>query len=164
VLRLVSEQVDREARGWWDGDTFTIESSLTEEELVRFFLERYTPTPIVGPWNGGSGFYPKDNKEGVNAIAGTTYSRFAPYRTVLAICAALPEVQAGKADAKTEDDRRTTILLSCRNELPDSAVEWLDAAVGIAADGSAHSRRCSVPVGMKAGWITQTISCRVWRN
>ncbi len=45
-------------------------------------------------------------------------------------------MKAGKAEAKEEDERRTAILRHCRNRLPDEAVEWLDAAVGIAADGS----------------------------
>lgn len=72
VLRLVSEQADSEARGWWEGDAFAMQCNLSEPELLDFFLERYDPTPIVAPWNGGSGFYPKDNKEGMDAIAATT--------------------------------------------------------------------------------------------
>jgi CRISPR-associated protein Csx17 len=27
--------------------------------LTKFFLEEYKPTPIVAPWNAGSGFYLK---------------------------------------------------------------------------------------------------------
>ena len=101
---------------------------------MTFLLEQYEPTPIVAPWNGGSGFYPKDNREGINAIAGTATERFAGYRATIAICKAIPEVEAGKTG--DEEERRTAILRRCRNQLPDRAVEWLDAAVGIAADGS----------------------------
>jgi CRISPR-associated protein Csx17 len=134
ILRLVSEQADKQARGWWVGEVFTIESSLNEEDLAAFFIERYAPTPILAPWNGGSGFYPKDNKEGIDAIAGSIHDRFAGYRDSIAICRGFAEVKGGKA--KDEDERRTTILRRCRNLLSDRAVEWLDAAVGIAADGS----------------------------
>jgi CRISPR-associated protein Csx17 len=134
VLRLVAEQADSAARGWWDGDTFVLESALSAEDLLQFFLGCYSPTPIVAPWNGGSGFYPKDNREGIDAIAASTGGRFAEYRETIAACRAIPEVQSGKS--KDEEKRRTAILLWCRNRLCDRAVEWLDAAVGIAADGS----------------------------
>jgi CRISPR-associated protein Csx17 len=137
VFRLVSEQCDPEARGWWDGDVFAIESKLTEDALVAFFLDDYRPTPIVAPWNGGSGFYPKDNKEGIDAISASTGERFAEYREAIETCRAFPEVAAGKdKDSKKEEERRGAILRRCRNWLSDHAVDWLDAAAGIAADGS----------------------------
>jgi CRISPR-associated protein Csx17 len=134
VLRLVSEQADSGARGSWGGEVFAIESSLNAENLETFFIEQYAPTPILAPWNGGSGFYPKDNKEGIEAVAGSTNIRFSGYRDSIAICREFTEVKSGKA--KDEDERRTTILRRCRNLLNDRAVDWLDAAVGIAADGS----------------------------
>ena len=134
VLRLVSDQADSEAKGRWEGEAFTIESSLDEEGIATFFLEKYKPTPILAPWNGASGFYPKDNKDGITAIAGSSDPRFAGYRESIAICREMDEVAAGKG--VDEDERRTATLRHCRNRLPDEAVEWLDAAVGIAADGS----------------------------
>ena len=134
VMRLVCEQADAEARGYWEGETFVLETALDTEELTAFFLERYEPTPILAPWNGGSGFYPKDNKEGIDALAGSSAERFAGYRRAIEICRGFPEVQAGKSE--DEDARRTAILRHCRNRLDDRAVEWLDAAVGIAADGT----------------------------
>src|ERR1035438_3266029 len=134
ILRLVAEQADPAARGWWDGDTFTLESKLSPEELLWFFLDRYEPTPIVAPWNGGSGFYPNDNQEGIASIAGASGGRLAEYRNTISACRAFPEVQSGKS--VDEDGRRTALLRRCRRQLCDRAVEWLDAAVGIAADGS----------------------------
>ncbi|MGC9036201.1 MAG: type I-G CRISPR-associated protein Cas8g1/Csx17, partial [Verrucomicrobiia bacterium] len=62
VLRLVSEQKDPTAKGCWQRDRFVLYTKLTEKELLDFFLYEYEPTPIVAPWNGGSGFYPKDKK------------------------------------------------------------------------------------------------------
>jgi len=133
ILRLVSEQADSAARGLWRGDTFVLESEFSEDALLGFFLERYEPTPLVAPWNGGSGFYPKDNQEGIAAIESCSDARFAAYVQAIRLCRSIPEVIGGKSE--DEDERRSVILRKCRNLLPDRAVDWLDAAVGIAADG-----------------------------
>ena len=61
ILRLLAEQADPNARGWWEGDRFRLATRLDRNELEAFFLERYEPTPFVSPWNKGSGFfYPND--------------------------------------------------------------------------------------------------------
>lgn len=59
ILRLVAEQKDKNAKGRWKDGIFWLRSELDREGLVRFFLEKYKPTPILAPWNGGSGFYQK---------------------------------------------------------------------------------------------------------
>jgi CRISPR-associated protein Csx17 len=61
VFRLVSEQADPAARGFWQNETFVLSTVLTKEQLAGFFLTRYAPTPLIDPWNGGSGFL-KDDK------------------------------------------------------------------------------------------------------
>ena len=72
ILRLVAEQRDASVRGWWKDEAFWLATELSREELLRFFLEEYAPTPILSPWNGGSGFYKNwDEKSGAfrNSIA-----------------------------------------------------------------------------------------------
>jgi CRISPR-associated protein Csx17 len=56
------------ARGRWTPAGFELTTSLTEDELIDFFVRDYAPTPIVAPWNGGSGYYAKDNQEGIGPI------------------------------------------------------------------------------------------------
>jgi CRISPR-associated protein Csx17 len=136
VFRLVSEQADSEARAWWEKGVLHVRSTLDAEQLAAFFEKTYRPTPILAPWNGGSGFYQKDRKVGIEAIASSKSERFAEYRTAITLVRGLAEVQAGKAEKNEEEVRRTAILRHCRNRLPDGAVEWLDASIGIAADGS----------------------------
>ena len=36
VFRLVSEQVDRDARAAWEDDVFVLHTSLTQDELLQF--------------------------------------------------------------------------------------------------------------------------------
>ena len=136
VFRLVSEQVDSEARAWWERGALHLRSAFDEEQLTAFFQKTYRPTPILAPWNGGSGFYEKDRKLGIEAIATSKDERLAEYRSAITLVRGLREVQAGKAEKNEEEVRRTNILRHCRNSLPDRAVEWLDASIGIAADGS----------------------------
>jgi CRISPR-associated protein Csx17 len=62
VFRLVAEQKDKSARGCWRDEAFVLGTVLTDEELVRFFLDEYRPSPIISPWNGGSGFYFQEGK------------------------------------------------------------------------------------------------------
>ena len=56
VFRLVAEQKDGETKARWQGEQFVLHTRLSHEELVRFFLEEYRPTPILSPWNGRAGY------------------------------------------------------------------------------------------------------------
>ncbi|OGR02033.1 MAG: type I-U CRISPR-associated protein Csx17 [Deltaproteobacteria bacterium RIFOXYD12_FULL_50_9] len=56
ILRLVAEQKDPDVAGRWQGEQFVLRTVLSREELERFFLEEYRPTPILSPWNGRAGY------------------------------------------------------------------------------------------------------------
>ncbi|MCQ8903234.1 MAG: type I-U CRISPR-associated protein Csx17 [Methanothrix sp.] len=92
VLRLISEQKDPNAKGWWEGETFCISSDLDRDQIIRFFIEEYVPTPIASPWNGGSGFYEGDNTEFIDAIRNSTSKRFAVYRETIDTIYTFPEL------------------------------------------------------------------------
>jgi len=62
VLRAVSRQADRSARGRWGATSFELRSELSEGNLHEFFLERFVPSPILSPWNGRSGFYARGGR------------------------------------------------------------------------------------------------------
>lgn len=124
VLRLVGEQFDRQVKGHWRGDTFAM-SGLDGDALTTFFLDDYRPTPLVAPWNGGSGFGPKDAKGGIDAITGSTTDRLKPYRETIAEAARL----WGQGLEKDQ------LVVACRSGLPDAAVAWIDAAIVLSASG-----------------------------
>ncbi len=69
LLRIVAEQVDPQASGWWEAATFAIRSTLDADALAAFLVEEYRPTPIVTPWNNGSGFGEEDEKKSPAAVA-----------------------------------------------------------------------------------------------
>jgi CRISPR-associated protein Csx17 len=79
ILRLVGEQADAQARGWWDGERFCLLTKLSNEELEAFFLDKYEPTPLLSPWNKGCGFF-KVNDPGLCPLEESTAPRFQKFR------------------------------------------------------------------------------------
>lgn len=79
ILRLIAEQADASARGWWDGEVFKLSTTLDAEELNSFFLSGYEPTPMLSPWNKGSGFYSAKDA-GLHPVEHSTAPRFSKLR------------------------------------------------------------------------------------
>ena len=131
LLRLVSA-IDPPARGLWRGRTFVLLTSLDQEELEDYLLHRYQPSPVLAPWNGGSGFYDKDNKEALQTILAGTDPRLAAYRRSLVVA---ESVMAGvDRSASPKDAAKADLLVRLRGALPDEALDWLDAAVLISGE------------------------------
>lgn len=135
VFRVVAEQVDPAARACWRDGRLVLSASIDQEELLEFLLSRYRPTPIVAPWNGGSGFYPKDNQTGISAVDESRTGRLAPYREVVALCRS---VLAQLQDDEPSKERKVALLERLRARLPEAALPWLDAAVVLTADGPGY--------------------------
>ena len=85
VLRLVTEQADPNAQGWWQNERFHLRSTLDEASLLSFFLQDYCPTPMAAPWNGSGGFFERSEVNAVTQIERSKDPRFADYRAALAI-------------------------------------------------------------------------------
>lgn len=124
VLRLVARQRDPNARACWDNDELVLATSLSREQLLEFFLREYEPTPMLTPWNGGSGFYPKDNKTGIEAILGGDAPRFAAYREAIEIAQRLV---AGRSESP-KDAEKAKLLKACKGQWSAGALEWVNAA------------------------------------
>ncbi len=108
ILRLVGEQVDKQVRGWWDGEQFCVLTRLSREELERYFLEGYEPTPLLSPWNKGCGFFNSEDP-GLDPIERSHATRFDRFRRGVkdarllsdAISRADAAIRAVKARTKT---------------------------------------------------------------
>lgn len=137
VFRLIAEQFDPSARAWWSGGSLMLRSSADRDSLVEFFAARYAPTPIVAPWNGGSGFYAKDTQNGIVAIERSTTERFAAYRRAIGACRALLGsrglVERPKGEAKQ------ALIEALRATLDDHSLRWIDAAVALGEEGPSYS-------------------------
>ncbi|MGE0043398.1 MAG: type I-U CRISPR-associated protein Csx17 [Vicinamibacterales bacterium] len=135
VLRLVSQR-DPGARGAWRGRTMVLWTSLSEEDLDRFFVEDYRPTPVIAPWNGGSGFYENDNTTALDALRASHDSRLAAYREALARA----EVTLRGIDRRSspKDTAKVALLKRLRGSLPEDALEWFDASVVLSGDAAQY--------------------------
>lgn len=129
VLRLVGTQADPQALGWWEGERYLMRSVLDRDALVAFFVDDYRPTPLVAPWNGGSGFGPTDRQGGIEAIETSTAPRLDAYREAIRVGHELFGEAREKGWAKQQ------LLEACRARLPDDAVAWMDACVVLAEGG-----------------------------
>jgi CRISPR-associated protein Csx17 len=127
VFRIVAEQRDPEARGSWRGEHFVVRSTLDRDALLQFLLERWQPTPVIAPWNGGSGFYPKDNREAPDAICASGNPRLAPFIASIEIARAF--VANHGSTERPEGEAKLAAISAMRAQLPDEALAWLDAAV-----------------------------------
>jgi CRISPR-associated protein Csx17 len=135
VLRLLSSKYP-ETRGFWRSDRFVLHTSLDRKGIERFFLNDYEPTPIMAPWNGGSGFYDKDNKTALKAIQQTKNSRFDAYRQCIKIAEqALTGVNRSASPKGTD---KTALLIRIRSMLPDNAIGWFDASVSLSGDSAQY--------------------------
>ncbi len=131
ILRLVAEQKDPAARLWWQDEHALLATTLNEEELRRFFLEEYVPSPLVAPWNGGSGFYPSDNHKPVDAIAGSTAARIQQYRSAII----LARVVVKNRPERPADQEKFAMLQTFRKQARGRLAGWVECAVVLDAEG-----------------------------
>ena len=145
VLRLVSspanhvsgEATDPHARGWWENECFHLRTTLGRDALLGFFLHDYAPSPIIAPWNGGSGFYAGDNKDGFDPLAtGQVAGRFGNISS--AIRNTVRTVADLKLAEKPEGEAKVGLVAALRAELADAALLWLDAVLALSGGGLAY--------------------------
>jgi len=129
VFRLIAGK-EASARAYWRDGTPHLISSHDEEGLLHFFLGDYAPAPLVAPWNGGSGFFPKDNRTALEALEKAAAPRFEPIkRAIGAAKAAL-----GSCKASPKDDEKLELVRRARSTWPEELLPWLDSAVTLTDD------------------------------
>lgn len=137
VLRLVAEQVDATAACRWTDNGLELSTELDETALIQFFINSYQPTPVITPWSGGSGYYPKDSKTALQTIVSSKTVRFDAYRDAISI--AQQQVKAAELNESPKDSSvKNKLLNTLRAELSDKALDWLDAALSLSGDGQKY--------------------------
>lgn len=96
VFRLVAEQADPNATGYWKDGYFVLFSRfISNDELIDWFKGCYQPSPLPAPWSVNSGWWPPDNQppkrgdkrgtpnQNLRRLASSTDKRFATIRICL---------------------------------------------------------------------------------
>jgi CRISPR-associated protein Csx17 len=136
LIRVIGEQADAEATASWTPDGFAIGTSTPD--IATWLADEYAPTPVLSPWNNGSGFGLKDKEplRALTALRAHPSPRLAPFRTAIDVA----EQVVGKARGAgwisetggVEDKER--LVQEFRNRCPDALLPWIDAAVVLAGD------------------------------
>lgn len=133
VFRIIAEQADERARGFWRDERFVLRARLTKDELIQFFTDTYKPSPVVAPWNAGSGFWTKGKREGYNAIKQGVGERLLHYRNTIQICE--EKIQALSLKDAPKETNKARFVNDLRACLVDDACRWLDGAIALTTDG-----------------------------
>ena len=137
ILRLVAEQADNDARGWWDGDHFRLATRLNRDELEQFFADEYQPTPIFNPWGARSGFYDgtseKSARASLNRIMVSKSPRLEPFRTAIETVRSVV-TRTTEGDKPTENKKKL-LILALRAATRAASSLWLDTVVAVVGLG-----------------------------
>jgi CRISPR-associated protein Csx17 len=136
ILRLVAEQLDPQARGWWEGEQFRLATRVNEEEVFRFFLDRYAPTPMINPWGARSGFYPGSNESTsrrlLSRIVESDHPRFAAFSGAASVArASIARVTGGRKPDDEREGGKAALVLDLKARIRGPSSMWLGAVVAL---------------------------------
>lgn len=128
LIRLLGEQADPDLTAHWTDDGLVLDT--TVDDIAAWLVDTYVPTPVLSPWNEGSGFGTKDKKpkETLEALAAHPSPRLAPFRE--ALTAATYVGQRYRAPNGWTKERA---IREFRNRCSEALLPWIDAAVVLTA-------------------------------
>lgn len=151
AFRILSEQFDTELRLYWRDNIphLVFSRSTSKEELLRFFFNRYEPTPIVISWSGKDFFkvseegdpgpYSKPPTENriVEAFLASRSPRLETYRIAISQTIGIIEglkLTKEKITGPKNSAVKANFMSLLRSRLPDEMVDFMDVAVIVGED------------------------------
>lgn len=134
VLRLVAEQKDPSARGWWKDESFHLATTLDRNELEKFFLEEYAPTPMLNPWGARSGYYSgsseSSSRENLLKIVkkGKETIRLKDFTKVFKVARKILK-QEFQCEKPKSDEDSNRLLRRLRHSVCDKTSAWMDTCI-----------------------------------
>ena len=136
LIRVIGEQADPAATAAWTPDGLAI--TTTVNDIAAWLADEYVPTPVLSPWNSGSGFGAKDKEplRALEALLAHPSPRLDPLKAAIPVARQV----AGKArergwitDGAPGGDKGR-VVQEFRNRCPDALLPWIDAAVVLAGE------------------------------
>jgi len=136
LIRVIGEQADKAATAAWTPDGLAI--GTTVPDIPAWLADEYVPTPVLSPWNNGSGFGLKDREplRALDALRQHPSPRLAPFRDAISVAEQVVR-QARAAGWITDTgsgEGKGLLVQEFRNRCPDALLPWIDAAVVLAGD------------------------------
>lgn len=144
-----------DTRAYWRNGDLVVCGSLDFPSMLEYLLTSYEPSPVVAPWNAGSGFYFQERKandkdpatgkklklgvfdqetaatKAVAAILASNSRRLKTFSEVLHVATSAVK-DAGYITAP-KDDEKAGFILRLRSSLPEAALHAIDASVVVTA-------------------------------
>jgi CRISPR-associated protein Csx17 len=123
LIRVLAEQADKDLTAAWTPQGLAITTVVTD--IAAWLAAEYVPTPVVSPWNNGSGFGGKDKEplRVLETLLKHPSLRFDPLRAAIRL--------ARQVMARPHDDK-ASLVRDFRNRCPESVLPWIDATVVLA--------------------------------
>jgi CRISPR-associated protein Csx17 len=132
LIRILGEQADPLITARWTADGLEVATAIPD--IATWLADEYAPTPVVSPWNGGSGFGVDDKKQRqrLAALRSHPSKRLNTFRQALEVAEKIGVMAREQGwikdgSAKSPDKRRAVQEL--RNRCPDALLPWIDAAI-----------------------------------
>lgn len=143
ILKVVALQKDESSMSWWKDGKFMLDTGMSRNDLVEFFRTEYSPMPVVSPWNRGSPF--RKSSTDLDRLASSDEERLSQYRATIEKTRSVMEdfgmekleaenVPKGTNKQKYEKRQKDLLIMKLMNELPDSALPWLETAYAIESE------------------------------
>jgi CRISPR-associated protein Csx17 len=123
LIRVLGEQADPAATAAWESGRLVVDISV--DDIAAWLADDYVPTPVLSPWNGGSGFGAKDKepKRRIRELLTHPSARLAAFRDAIGVA---ERVATATMDHGWDKGR---CVQEFRNRCPDALLPWIDATV-----------------------------------
>ena len=130
LFRVLSKK-DPKVTALWKNDRLVVETEMDKETMLEFFLQEYSPTPLISPWSYNK--YEKTGKQ-IQELINSNKDRFKPYadtmdsvKQIIEKFSSIHSIEEKFCKDHITKDTKPVFLRLCRNYLPDSVIPWLDA-------------------------------------
>ena len=110
----------------------------TVNDIAAWLADEYVPTPVLSPWNSGSGFGAKDKEplRALEALLAHPSPRLDPLQAAIPVARQVvgkAREQGWITDGGPGGDK-SRVVQEFRNRCPDALLPWIDAAVVLAGE------------------------------